>query len=94
MCKMRKIAICMVTLMMMTGLAACSADNNTDSNVNSVTDESKNTDNSLEKDMDHIGDDIKDGVEDVGDDIKDGVDDLGGNEKNATGSSNTSGTAR
>ena len=44
--------------------------------------------------MDHIGDDIKDGVEDVGDDIKDGVDDLGGNEKNATGSSNTSGTAR
>ena len=103
MCKMRKIAICMVTLMMMTGLAACSADNNTDSNVNSVTDESgnssnsdngKNTDNSLEKDMDHIGDDIKDGVEDVGDYIKDGVDDLGGNEKNATGSSNTSGTAR
>ena len=63
MCKMKKIAICMVTLMMMTGLAACSADNNTDSNVNSVTDESgnssnsdngKNTDNSLEKDMDHL----------------------------------------
>ena len=58
------------------------------------SDNGKNTDNSLEKDMDHIGDDIKDGVEDVGDDIKDGVDDLGGNEKNATGSSNTSGTAR
>ena len=59
-----------------------------------VTVTTAKTDNSLEKDMDHIGDDIKDGVEDVGDDIKDGVDDLGGNEKNATGSSNTSGTAR
>lgn len=87
MCKLKKLCICLVMTIVMSGFVACSADNGTDkndknSNINSITDPDGKDDSNLENDMDNLGDDIRDGVDDLGNDIKDGVDDLDKDAKN------------
>lgn len=88
MSKLKKLFLCFATVMMMSGLVACSSDNGSDNmgndgNVNSVSDgtynDHDNDGDSLKDDVEDMGEDIRDGVEDVGDDIRDGVDDLDGN---------------
>lgn len=98
--KLKKTLICMITALMMFGLAACSTkdgnkntENNTtnsatkDNNVNSVTDNRKNntaTEGSIREDVSNMGDNVRDGVEDVGEGIRNGVDDLTGTNNKST----------